>query len=168
MSFSSDFLRNLFFEEGHKLGPDYVAIRAVIVFVVAILYVRGAQRRFIAQTSAMDMVMMVVFGSTLSRGINGGGTLISTLTAGLALVILQRMFARFSYSSRRFSSIAKGEPDIVVRNGKVDLEALRRHGLTEEDLLSDMRTNGCTDNLDQVKVATLERSGQISIVLQSR
>ncbi len=168
MPFSSDFLHNLFLEEGHKLGPDYVALRALIVFVVAILYVRGAQRRFLAQTSAMDMVMMVVFGSTLSRGINGGGTLVSSLTAGLLLVVLQRMFARFSFSSRRFASFAKGKPDVVVRDGQVDLEALRRHGLTEEDLLCDMRTNGCTDDLSHVKVATLERSGQISIVLQGR
>ena len=72
---------DLLFAEGSHLNPIEAAIRAAIVFVAAIILVRWAKRRFIAQASPMDMVMMVVYGSTLSRAINGGGTLAASLSA---------------------------------------------------------------------------------------
>jgi uncharacterized membrane protein YcaP (DUF421 family) len=112
----------------------------------------------------MDMVMTVVFGSTLSRGINGSASLASCLAASLTLVVLQRIFAQWSCRSERFSLLAKGRSELLVKDGHIDEEALRKHALTREDLEGDIRTNGLVDDISNIRVATLERSGQISVV----
>lgn len=158
---------DLFFAEGSHLGPLEAAFRAVIVFILAIIFVRWAKRRFIAQASPMDMVMMVVFGSTLSRAINGGGTLAASLSAGVTLVVLQRVFAILSFHYPWFDHFTKGRTEVLVEDGKVDTRALREHALTIEDLHADIRLNGNIEDLEQVKRAVIERSGQISIVRRS-
>lgn len=158
---------DLLFAEGSHLNPIESAIRAAIVFVAAIILVRWAKRRFIAQASPMDMVMMVVYGSTLSRAINGGGTLAASLSAALTLVLLQRLFAILSFHYPRFDHFTKGRTEVLVDDGKVDSRALREHALTLEDLYADIRLNGNIEELDQVKTAVIERSGQISVVRKS-
>src|SRR5437016_4493558 len=85
MESTNAFLHEIFLAKGSDAGPSATFMRAVIVFVTAVVYVRLAKKRFIAQASAADLVMVVVFGSTLSRAINGGATLLSSLVAGIGL-----------------------------------------------------------------------------------
>lgn len=157
---------DLLFAEGSHLNPIEAAIRAALVFIAAIILVRWAKRRFIAQASPMDMVMMVVYGSTLSRAINGGGTFAASMAAAVTLVLLQRLFAILSFHYPAFDRFVKGRAEVLVDDGKVDSRALREHALTLEDLYADIRLNGNTEELVRVKKAVIERSGQISVVTQ--
>ena len=44
---------------------------------------------------------------------------------------------------------------------------MRQHDISDEDLKSEMRINALVTDLPQVRLAVLERSGQISIVKQA-
>jgi len=136
----------------------------VIIFMVAIVFVRLAKKRFIAQRSAMDIVMAVVFGSLLSRAINGSGTLVSCFSAGFTMVVLHRCMEALASRSPWFESLVKGHSNVLVRDGVVDRLEMARHDITEEDLVSEMRTNALTQDLAKVELAVLERGGQISVV----
>ena len=157
-------IREIFLAQGSDLNPVLVIPRTIIVFTVAIVYVRFAKKRFIAQASALDLVIAVMFGSLLSRAINGGATLLSSLVAGFILVVLQRICAHFSCRSQRFAGWVKGSSQVIVRNGQMDIAEMRKHDISEDDLLSEMRTNALTDRLADVEVAIFERSGHIGIV----
>lgn len=154
----------IFTSQGSQLDPGLVIPRTAIVFIVAIIYVRMAKKRFIAQASAMDLVMAVVFGSLLSRAINGGATLASGLSAGFTLVVLQRVFAHYSCASPAFSKLVNGDHETLVKDGVMDRDEMKKHDISEEDLRADIRLNGMTDKLEEVRLAVLERSGQISVV----
>lgn len=149
---------------GNEMDPVQAMVRSAIVFVVAVAYVRLAKKRFIAQASALDLVMAIVFGSVLSRAINGGATLLSSLSAGLALVLLHRIVMHYSARSPHFFNLVKGNRQVIVRDGEFDHEAMSRHDVTEEDVRQELRTSALTDDLSEVLLATLERSGRISIV----
>ncbi len=168
MESSHSLLHDIFIAQGSEAGPVAVAIRAAIVFVVAVAYVRMAKKRFMAQATAIDLVMVITFGSILSRGVNGGATLISTLVAGLVLVALQRIFAHFTAQSHKFGKVVKGSFETLVKDGVVDHVEMRNHDITMADLLSEMRLNGRTEDVEKVALGTLERSGRISIVLKEK
>lgn len=158
------FLNEVFIAKGSEAGPLAAAVRTIIVFVAAVFYVRVAKKRFIAQASAVDLVMVVVFGSTLSRAINGGATLLSSLAAGLVLVALQRLFAHFGVRYPGFGTMVKGSFETLVKDGAMDHHQMRLHDISEADLRSELRINGMTDDVSEVALATLERSGRISVV----
>lgn len=157
-------IHQVFVGPGNEAGPLAAAIRAVIIFLAAIILFRMARKRFMAQATAVDLVMVVIFGSSLSRGVNGSSTLLSTLTTGLVLVGMQRLLAHFSARSHRFGRMIKGSSEILVKDGVVDEQQMRFHDISAADLHSEMRINGRTDDTSKIALATLERSGRISII----
>lgn len=157
-------LQKIFLAKGSDLGPGLVIPRTIIVFAFAILFIRLARKRSIAQASAMDMLLIVLFGSILSRAVNGGATLLSSLVAGSVLIAMQRVMSHYACASKRFADTVKGTYEVLIRDGVPDREQMRQHDISEDDLKSEMRINGLVDDFADVKLAVLERSGRISVV----
>jgi len=62
-------------------------------------------------------------------------------------------------------NLVKGHSGTIVEDRKVDWERMRRHHISEADLMEDLRLSG-VESVADVKLARLERSGQISVVRQ--
>ncbi len=60
--------------------------------------------------------------------------------------------------------LIKGAEVRLVEDGKIREDDLKKSALTEEDLMECLRLNGGTTNLEDVKAAYLERSGDVSVV----
>jgi uncharacterized membrane protein YcaP (DUF421 family) len=60
--------------------------------------------------------------------------------------------------------LVKGAPDTIVREGECDFPMMRRNHLSMHDLEEDMRLNGHLDDLSKVRLARVERSGDISFI----
>jgi uncharacterized membrane protein YcaP (DUF421 family) len=58
----------------------------------------------------------------------------------------------------------KGRPTILVRNGRVDREAMRRTGVSEHDLEQAIRLQARRTDPSQIRLAILERDGAISVI----
>jgi uncharacterized membrane protein YcaP (DUF421 family) len=143
-----------------------ITARAIIVFIASIAMVRVANKRFMARLTPFDTVLGFILASMLSRGINGTAPLFPTLGAGFVLVGLHRLVARIAQHSHRFSVLVKGHSEVVVRDGVVQEAAMRKHHLSQHDLLEELRLEGKVESPEQVKQATLERNGKISVIPQ--
>ncbi|MEO8714747.1 MAG: YetF domain-containing protein [Acetobacteraceae bacterium] len=140
-----------------------MCIRAVIVFVFGIVLLRVAGKRAFGRQSAIDIVLTVLIGSNLSRALTGGAPFFATLAASAALVVL---YWSSIHAAQRFHPVGfvmKGEHTILVRDGYADAAAMRRVGVSDLDLHEAIRTEGA-DELRDVRLATLERSGHVSVV----
>lgn len=69
-----------------QLNIGQAALRAVIVYVVALAIVRFGKKRFMARASPFDVIVGIVIGSTAARGITGNAPL-STAFGGVAVVV---------------------------------------------------------------------------------
>jgi uncharacterized membrane protein YcaP (DUF421 family) len=146
------------------LSSLQVCLRAVIVFVAALIIGRVAHRRFMSKMSAFDVILGFVLSSMLARAINGSAPFWPTLLAGLMLVLLHRLLSAISLYSDSFGTLVKGKAKTVVENGVRQQAALRSEGISDNDLLEEIRLNGNLGSWEEVKIATLERNGQISVV----
>jgi len=141
-----------------------ISIRAVIVFVVTIVMVRLSTKRSLAEKTAFDAVLVVILGSMLARAINGSGPFFATLGGGLILVLLHRFFGLTAYYSHAFGILIKGKPAVLVQNGILQRKNMLWNHISEHDLQEDMRLEAQTEELSSIKVARLERSGDISFI----
>jgi len=141
-----------------------ISIRAVIVFVVTIIMVRLSTKRSLAEKTAFDAVLVVILGSMLARAINGSGPFFATLGGGLILVLLHRFFGLTAYYSHAFGILIKGKPAVLVQNGILQRKNMLWNHISEHDLQEDMRLEAQTEELSSIKVARLERSGDISFI----
>jgi len=141
-----------------------ISLRGIIVFLATLAMVRLGHKRSLSHKTPFDAVLLVILASVLSRAINGSAAFFATIGGGVVLVLLHRLIAHLAFYSHAFGILVKGKPDIVVRDGQWDFGTMRRNHISTHDLEEDMRLNGNIDDLSQVRLARIERSGDISFI----
>ena len=149
--------------DAQHLTITQVVLRAILVFFASLVMVRLAHKRFFAKRTAFDVILGFILASMLARAINGSEELGPTIVAGFVLVLLHRLLGYLACRSHRVGNIVKGHSGALVENGKVNRERMRQHHISEADLEEDLRLSG-VENVADVKLARLERSGQISVI----
>lgn len=149
--------------EAHHLSVLQVSLRALLIFFAALGVVRIADKRFFAKKTAFDLILAFVLGSMFGRAINGSERLIPTIVAGLLLAMLHRGLGWFACRWPHFGKWIKGSSDTLIEHGRVDSEALKKNHLARDDLLEELRLNG-VKSPDEVDLARLEQSGEISVI----
>jgi uncharacterized membrane protein YcaP (DUF421 family) len=141
-----------------------VSLRGIVVFVATLIMVRLASKRSLADKTAFDTALMVIIASALARAVNGSAAFFPTLGGGFVLVILHRILAAAANLSHGFGILIKGQPAVLVQNGRLVRKSMRINHISEHDLEEDMRLNAATEDLSTIKVARIERSGDISFI----
>ncbi|KZY30347.1 hypothetical protein A3731_25175 [Roseovarius sp. HI0049] len=144
-----------------------MSLRAVIIFAYAVLLYRMAPRRSFSDLSALDIVITVVLGSSLSRALTGSAPLLPTLVATALLVVLYSGMTALAPRSSLISRLVKGRPILLVENGEIKWSAVRSARLGEHDIDEHLRLKGLRD-ISQVDEAYLERNGKISIITKDK
>ena len=141
-----------------------ISLRGITVFLATLIMVRLGSKRSMAHRTPFDAILLVILASVLSRAINGSAPFLATIGGGAVLVALHRLFALLAFHSHSFGILVKGKPDVIVRDGQCDFPTMRRNHVSTHDLEEDMRLNAHLDEVAQVRLACLERSGEISII----
>jgi uncharacterized membrane protein YcaP (DUF421 family) len=150
------------------LSAGQVALRTVVVYMFGLLAVRLADRRVLGKNTAFDVVVGVVLGSVLSRAINGTGALFATMTGVTVLLAMHWMLGFASSQSRKLSSLLKGKPRPLIRDGQILWEEMRRNHISEGDLEEMVRLRGGVTHPKEVGLACFERNGEISAIPRVR
>jgi uncharacterized membrane protein YcaP (DUF421 family) len=150
--------------EPKELTFMQVSIRGFIIFVTTLVMVRLSSKRSLAEKTAFDAVLIVIIGSMLARAINGSGPFFPTLGGGFILVIIHRIFGLSAYFSHAFGILVKGKAEVLVRNGMLHRRNMIWNHISQHDLEEDMRLDAKTEDLSKIKVARVERSGDISFI----
>lgn len=144
-----------------------MGLRAAIIYVAALMMVRiVGDRRFIGKYAAFDVILAIILGSTLSRGINGTSAFFQTIFAGFILVIMHSLFSTIASHHTKFENTIKGKKRVLIKNGQLCSKTMQASHVTKEDLASTLRLQGQVDRLDRVEWAYLERNGDISFSLK--
>ncbi len=145
------------------LSTFQMCARGVIVFASSLAMFRLAHKRFFAQRNALDLLMALVIASVLARAINGDAALFPTIGVGFFLVMMHRMLGWLAGRSPFIGRCVKGHTSVLILNGDVDEAVMRRHHISREDLEQDLRINGVA-SAAEVRCATLERNGEVSVI----
>jgi uncharacterized membrane protein YcaP (DUF421 family) len=141
-----------------------ISVRGIIVFLATLAMVRLGHKRSLSHKTPFDAVLLVILASVLSRAINGSAAFFATIGGGVVLVVLHRVFAHLAYYSHGFGILVKGRPDTIVRDGECDSDMMRRNHVSIHDLEEDLRLHAHIDDLSKVRLARVERSGDISFI----
>jgi uncharacterized membrane protein YcaP (DUF421 family) len=141
-----------------------MSARAVVIFLAALVLIRVADKRFLANKTGFDMLFALILGSSLSRAINGAAPLFNTIAVGFVIVLFHRLLAKVAYHSRPVCQLLKGKSEIIIKNGVLDREVMARNDITEADITEDMRIHTNINDFKKVREARIERNGEISVL----
>ena len=161
MTFSR--LVDTLFGQGSELEPLQMTLRAAAVFVLALAMIRIAGRRSFGLHRPFDACTTVLLGAILSRAVVGASPFWSTICAGTTIVLLHRLVGMASVRSRRFEFLVSGDERELVRDGRLDEDAMRKALLTRHDLEEAVRRK-TGDEHSHLRRAVQERDGTVTVI----
>lgn len=141
----------------------WVALKAVLLYVTAIIGFRLGERRTLAEMSAFDFVAAVAVGAIIGRVPNASGTSYAAGAVTLvAILVAHKIVSRLRYFPGA-AAVIDHPPEVLVLDGQIVSSALRRSALTDNDLYGILRQHGVTE-LNELRLVVFEQRGQVSIV----
>lgn len=150
--------------EAGEIRAWQMVLRAIVVYAFTLAVVRLGSKRFLGKATAFDVIVGIMIGSVMSRGINGSAGLVPTLLGGSALIALHWLFAVLAYRTSWFGNFVKGNPVLLIEDGRVRPEGMREASLSDNDLAEALRLQGKQPDPSLVRRAYLERNGNISVI----
>jgi uncharacterized membrane protein YcaP (DUF421 family) len=149
--------------ENHAV-PSAV-LRAAIIYGFVLLIVRLAGKRTLAELSTFDLVVLLIMSEAIQPALVAEDTRItSAMLLVSTFVALDFFLAMLKDKSPGANRALDDIPTVLVRDGKVNHEALTRERVDEEDIMEAARRDHGLERFEQVRFAILERTGGISII----
>ena len=145
-------------------SPVETALRTLIIFVFTLMLVRLGRTRAMGRGSAFDFVVSIMLGSIMSRGIEGSTSLLATLVAGSVLLGLHWLLAVIAFRTNWFGPLIKGGRVLLIKDGKMQTQEMHRVSVTRHDLMQAIREQTHDSDVARIRLAYLERDGNISIL----
>lgn len=149
--------------ESKDINVLQMGLRAAVVYIVTVLMVRIAKKRFMGRATAFDVILGIMMGSIVSRAVTGNAPFLPALAATAVLIAIHWLFSGIAMRWRGFGWFIKDDSLTLVRDGQIDEKAMRKSHMTERDLWEDLRGKSVSDR-EQVAEARLERSGSLSVI----
>ena len=141
-----------------------VAIRTSVVYLALLLGLRLTGTRQLGQMSTFDLVLLLIIANAVQNAMVGPDTsLAGGLVAAGVLIAWHRAIDWWRLRNRGVAKLLAGEGIMLIHNGQVLAEHLRRAGITRDELRQGLREHGVSD-IATVMLAVLEPDGAISVV----
>jgi uncharacterized membrane protein YcaP (DUF421 family) len=145
-----------------------VFVRALILYFLVVIVMRIMGKRQIGQLQPFELVVAIMISELAAVPMQDTAIpLIHGIIPILTLLIAQMSLSFISMLSVRARGVICGKPSVLIENGKIKEENLRKEMYTLNDLLEQLR-NSNIHNIADVEFALLETNGQLSVIPKSQ
>jgi uncharacterized membrane protein YcaP (DUF421 family) len=140
-------------------------IKAAVVFFALWAIIRVSGRRTLGEMTAFDFVLFMIIGGSTQRAITGQDySLTNALLLVATFVALDVALSILELKSPLARRVLNSMPMILVENGRLMRERMRRARITQDNILAAARRLHGLERIDQIKFAILEATGEITIL----
>ena len=137
-------------------------LRPIFVYVFLVGGLRVAGKRELAQLNPFDLVVLLTLSNTVQNAIIGDDNSVTGGIIGAAtLLVLNYLVVRFLYGHERLEHLVEGDPDVLIEDGEIQFDRLRKELVTLTELESAAHRQGFA-SLDEVQRAVLEPGGTVA------
>lgn len=137
--------------------------KAFVLIVSGILLLRVAGRKSISQMTLAQTIVMVSIGTIIVQPIVEKSVWKAIIGAAVfvtAIIIIETLELKVNF----FEKFITGKSKVVIQNGKLNINMLKKMRLTVDQLEMRMRNKGIS-KIEDIKTATIEPNGQLGYEL---
>jgi len=136
-------------------------LRPILVYGFLVVCLRLAGKRSLAQLNPFDLVVLLTISNTVQNAIIGEDNSVTGGMIGAAtLLIVNNIVVRFLYTHEDVDRIIEGDPDVLIDNGVINDDALRKELITRIELEAAAHKQGFS-SLAEIDRAILDPNGGI-------
>ncbi|MCD9025675.1 DUF421 domain-containing protein [Cohnella silvisoli] len=143
-----------------------VLLRTTFMYFFIFLIMRLMGKREIGKLSVFDLVISIMIAEIAVIVIETTEkSLFLAVAPILLLVIVQIGISFFSLKSRKVRMLFDGKPSVLIRDGHLNREEMRKQRYNLDDLMLQLRDNQVTE-IEKVELAVLESTGKLSVIMK--
>src|SRR5215510_140828 len=137
-------------------------IRPILVYIFLVVSLRLAGKRELAQLNPFDLVVLLTLSNTVQNAIIGNdNSVLGGIIGAATLLTVNYIVVRFLYSHEALDRLIEGDPELLIENGKIRRNLLKKELITVNELEEAAHKQGFA-SLELVDCAVLEPGGSIS------
>lgn len=140
-------------------------LRGLVVYGFLLLVFRAAGKRSVAEITTFDFILLLIISEAVQEAlIDGDSSITNAFLLIITLVGFDILISVLKQRWPRFDRWVDGAPLVVMEDGKLLQERMKKARVDVADILSAARAAHGLERLDQIKYAVLERNGGISVI----
>jgi uncharacterized membrane protein YcaP (DUF421 family) len=151
-----------------EVNPAQMALRALVIFFIAVCLVRISGRRSLGTHTAFDMIFNILLGAILSRAVVGASPFLGTVISCIVLAFLHRLFGLLAVFFPFIGSFIKGSTILLYDNRRFLKKNLLRAQVSKKDISEQIRLKMNGHPLDEIEKIYMERNGEMSFVKKQK
>ncbi len=132
-------------------------LRSIIIYIIVLIVMRLMGKREIGQMQPFELAISIMIADLASIPMTDIGIPI------LGLLVMHLIISILNIKSSRIRELICGKPSILIYQGKIDEQKLKKERLTLNELEEKLRSSNIMD-LGDVEYVILETSGDISAI----
>ena len=141
-----------------------IVIRASVMFAIVYLTVRLLGKRELGQMTPFEFIVLVVMGDLIQQGVTQTDFSLTGATLAIGTFAFWGLVMSWaSYLSPRAERLLEGQARVLIRDGELLMNNVRRDRMTKAEIESEMRLAGI-GTIDKIAWALLEPNGKISFI----
>ncbi|WP_186564642.1 DUF421 domain-containing protein [Lawsonibacter celer] len=139
-------------------------VRTIILYLFIIAGIRLMGKRQVGELEPSELVLALLIADLAAVPMQDFGIpLLTGIIPIFTLLCITMILSVLTMKSVKFRAIVCGRPSIIVENGKLCQQEMKKNRFTVDELMEELRMKGITD-ISTIKYAILETNGQISVL----
>jgi uncharacterized membrane protein YcaP (DUF421 family) len=139
-------------------------LRPIIVYGFLVISLRLSGKRELVQLNPFDLVVLLTLSNTVQNAIIGeDNSVLGGLIGATSLLVTNYLVVRFLYDHRKLDQLVEGKADVLVENGKVRTQHLKKELITMAQLEAAARKQGF-QSISEVEQCVLEPGGTLTFI----
>jgi uncharacterized membrane protein YcaP (DUF421 family) len=139
-------------------------LRPIVVYAFLVISLRLSGKRELVQLNPFDLVVLLTLSNTVQNAIIGEDNSVTGGVIGAtSLLIVNYLVVRFLYGHKRLDQLVEGRADVLIDNGELRLERLKKELISPNQLEAAARKQGF-ESLEGVQKCILEPGGTLTFV----
>jgi uncharacterized membrane protein YcaP (DUF421 family) len=139
-------------------------LRPIFVYAFLVISLRLSGKRELVQLNPFDLVVLLTLSNTVQNAIIGDDNTVSGgIIGATSLLIVNYLVVRFLYGHKKLDQLVEGRADVLIENGEVSVERLKKELISHAQLEAAARKQGF-ESLDEVQRCILEPGGTLTFV----
>ena len=149
---------------GYLLFLSVLAAHTLIILMVIVVGLRLLGKRQIGQMNVYDLVLIMALSNCVQNAMtHGNGNLSAGIVTSGTLMFIGWASAKMFVLAPGVEKHIVGSPTVLVNQGEVLPDRMRREHITNNELMAALRRHGLQDAEDAA-VVVLEIDGTLSVV----
>lgn len=138
-------------------------LRSIVVYAFLLICLRIIGKRQFGQLAPFDLILLLILSNAVQNSMNGGDqSLLGGLISAFTLLALDYLTGWITFKSKRASLLIEGKPEVLIHDGHIDKDLVKRERLSKHEIDAAIRKEGCM-SINEVEYAVIENDGSISV-----